>query len=661
VLDDPEISDAEYDRLFQRLLDLEQRHPQLVTPDSPSQRVGAPPKENFSQVTHQLPMLSLENGFDGQDIKDFENRLKRFLKDQSQIEYTVEPKMDGVAIELVYEKGILVSASTRGDGYVGENITQNIKTILTIPLSFFKPPGPILIPDLLEVRGEVYIETKDFKELNQRRQEKGLPVFANPRNAAAGSLRQLDHRVTAKRPLNMFCYGVGIMSGPKPKTHYELMIFLQKLGLRVNRPFLKICNTTDEVIEYCTHLENIREAFPFEIDGAVIKVNNLDTQALLGQKTRSPRWALAYKFKPTQEVTRIEKIDIQVGRTGALTPVAYLVPVEIGGVVVKRATLHNQEEIFKKDIREGDLVLVQRAGDVIPEVVKPIVSNRDGSEKPFVAPTACPVCGTEVEKKEGEIIWRCPNSSCPAQIKALLCHFVSKGAMNIEGLGEKIITQLLEKGLIQDETDLYALSLQDLLKLEKIEMKSADNLLQAIEKSKKVTMAKFIYALGIRHVGVFVAELLSKHFGTIGRLIEATQKDLVYDAKNGTGIKGIGKEIADSILSFFEDEINRDKIEKLIKAGIEIEGPKSLTPRPLDGKIFVITGTLQELKRSEAGDLVSEKGGRLSSSVSMKTDYLVAGESPGSKYQKALDLNVEIINEGEFLKLLDVNIGQTDK
>lgn len=645
VLDDPEISDAEYDRLFQRLLELETRHPELVTPDSPTQRVGAPPQETFSEVKHRLPMLSLENGFRDQDIVDFEVRVKRFLGDDPSIDYTVEPKMDGLAVELVYEKGALTVASTRGDGFVGENVTANIRTILSIPLTLTEVTDGPPIPELLETRGEVYMEEAAFETLNRARIERGLPAFANPRNAAAGSLRQLNPRITAKRRLNMFCYGIGEMTGPGFNTHYELMLALQHWGLRVNRPHIQVCKTISDVIDYCHHLEEIRTQFAFQIDGAVIKVNPLQLQARLGQKSRSPRWALAYKFKPIQETTRIVKIDVQVGRTGALTPVAHLEPVEIGGVLVKRATLHNQMEIDKKDIREFDTVVVQRAGDVIPEVVKAIKSKRTGQEKQFIMPTRCPECGTEVVRKEGEVVLRCPNRNCPAQIKESLRHFVSKGAMNIDGLGEKLITQLIDRGLAKDGADLYSLRYNDLLTLEKIADKSAQNLIQAIETSKRTSLAKFIYALGIRHVGEHVARIIADHFGDLERLSEATEDDLI-------AIDEVGPQIAESIVTYFSDESNKRYIERLIAAGMHVAAGPPPLETPIAGKSFVITGSLKTMKRQEAKELLVRKGGRLASSVSGSTDYLIVGESPGSKLKKAQDLNTTILSEDGFLNLI---------
>ncbi|RLC30580.1 MAG: DNA ligase (NAD(+)) LigA [Deltaproteobacteria bacterium] len=660
VLDDPEISDAEYDRLFRKLLDLEKTHPDLATLDSPTQRVGEKPRETFTQVRHRVPMLSLENSFSDQDVRDFDTRIRKFLKMDSSPDYTVEPKIDGLAVELVYENGVLTVASTRGDGYTGENVTSNIKTILTVPLKLTRPKHGVPIPDLLEVRGEVYMEIEAFKSLNKERSAKNLSVFANPRNAAAGSLRQLDQRVTAKRPLNMFCYGTGLIRNVEFETQYDLMITLQTWGFRINRPHIKICHTVDEVIDYCHFLEESRSRFPYEIDGAVIKVNRLDLQNKLGEKSRSPRWAFAYKFAPSQETTRIIKIDVQVGRTGALTPVAHLEPVEVGGVLVRRATLHNQEEITRKDIREGDTVVVQRAGDVIPEVVKPIKSKRTGKEKPFVMPTHCPVCGTAVEKKDGEVVLRCPNVSCPAQLRGSLKHFVSKGAMDIDGLGDKILAQLIDRGLVKNEADIYFLGFEDLIKLDKIEKKSAENLLSSIEKSKKTTLSRFLYALGIRHVGEHIASLVAKHFGDLELIRKATEDDLVFrksaNGQTNTGIKGIGKEIAASIVSYFENDENNKIVDRLLQAGIIFE-PESVPAgrSPISGKSFVLTGTLSSMKRSEARERIQERGGKVSSSVSNRTDYLVVGETPGSKLEKARELGTTILSEADFLKLLEVN------
>jgi DNA ligase (NAD+) len=648
VLDDPEISDAEYDKIFQRLLSIEGKYPHLITPNSPSRRVGARPQNNFTQVRHRRPMLSLENAFTSEDIKNFDNRVKKLLGKEYQCNYVVEPKIDGVAVEIVYERGELKIASTRGDSEVGENITANIKTILTIPLKLFPLENQYPVPDLLEIRGEVYMERESFKLLNEDRLTRGLPLFANPRNAASGSLRQLDPKVTARRPLNFFCYGTGDISGQTPETYKKLMSAIQSLGIRVNRPHIRKILNIDEIIEYCGYVEENRMDLPYEIDGAVIKVNLLAHQERLGQKSRSPRWAVAYKFKPTQETSKIIKIEVQVGRTGALTPVAHLEPVEISGVTVSRATLHNQEEIEKKDIHEGDTVIVQRAGDVIPEVVKAIATKRTGMEKRFSMPSECPACGTAVEKKAGEVIIRCPDPDCPAQARQSLKHFVSKGGMNIEGMGDKISSQLLEKGLVKNSADLYSLTLDHLLRLDKIEQKSAENLLKAIEASKTTTLSKFIYSLGIRHVGEHVADLLAGHFKDLDRLRQADREGLV-------SINEIGPQIAESLISYFQDDSSQSNISLLIKAGIRFEEvrPADISS-PVSGKSFAITGTLSSMKRSEAQKIILQNGGSLTSSISRSTDYLVAGESAGSKLRKAQEFGVLVLSEDAFLNLMGV-------
>lgn len=647
VLNAPEISDAEYDRLFKRLLDLEKKYPELVTPDSPTQRVGAEPQKEFRQIRHRQPMLSLDDCFGEDELRDFNARIKRFLGDVDSIEYTVEPKIDGLAVELVYEKGRLAVASTRGDGYVGEDVTPNVKTILSVPLVLRQKKGGMPVPELLEVRGEVYMEKDSFKKLNKEREEKGLPLFANPRNAAAGSVRQLDPRITAKRPLNMFCYGIGEASNLYSiKTQYKLMLQLQDWGLRINRPYIRLCNSIEEVLDYCVYLERMRDEFPYEIDGAVVKVNSFELQARLGTKTRSPRWAIAYKFSPVQETTKISDIEVQVGRTGVLTPVACLEPVDVGGVIVKRATLHNQEEIEKKDIRIGDTVVIQRAGDVIPEVVMPIKSKRTGKEKEFKMPQSCPVCGTRVIHKRGEVAVRCPNRNCPAQIRAALRHFVSKGAMDIEGIGERIIDQMIEKGLVKEELDLYYLTLEDLKRLEGIQDKSATNILNAIEKSKKTTLARFIYALGIRYVGEHTAQLLADHFRSLEGLKNASLDGLL-------SIKGIGEETAKSVKAYFEDHKNLRNVERLLNAGITFEEISTAEESPIKGRTFVFTGSLRSMKRGEAKKLVAAKGGKIASQVSKNVDYVIVGESPGSKLDKARQLGIKILSEEEFLKMLE--------
>ncbi len=650
VLDSPEISDAEYDKLFQRLMLLEKEHPDLVTPDSPTQRVGAPAQGSFSEVRHSNPMLSLENCFSHEDVEDFDQRVKRLLIKSSAIglsdslEYTVEPKIDGLAVEIVYKGGKLISAATRGDGYVGENITANAKTILSVPLRLDGRRDSPPIPDLLEVRGEIYMEKEAFEALNRSRTIKGDPAFANPRNAAAGSVRQLDPKITARRALTMFCYGVGSPIEAGCETQYELMLRLQDWGLRVNRPLITVCKSPQEILVRLGEIDRDREGLPYEIDGAVIKVNRLDLQKALGEKARTPRWALAYKFKPNQETTRIIKIEVQVGRTGALTPVAHLEPVSIGGVTVRRATLHNEQEIARKDIREGDRVVVQRAGDVIPDVVAVIHSVRDGTEKPFLMPSRCPVCGSEVVRRANEKIVECPNLKCPGRTKEALKHFVSRRAMNIDGIGDKIIAQLYERGMVKDPADLYALTFEDIMELDKIEDKAAGNLISAIEKSKYTTLSKFIYSLGIRHVGERVAQLLADSFGDIRALEEATEEDLM-------SIPSLGPEISGSVVSFFTDASNKELLERLLRAGVRFE-ENPVQQSPVSGKRFVITGTLMSMKRFEAQDLIVRKGGKVSSSVNKSTDFLVFGQSPGSKLDKAKKLGVAALSEDDFQKLL---------
>ncbi len=646
TLDDPEISDANYDKLFQRLLKLEKQHPELESTGSPTRKVGAGPKGGFLPVEHGSPMLSLENCFDHQQVLDFDKRVRKFLGDTMPVSYTVEPKIDGLAVELIYENGALRVASTRGDGRVGENVTRNIKTILNVPLQLTTRKKSLPVPDLLEVRGEVYMDMAAFETLNRKRAANNETLFANPRNAAAGSLRQLDSRITAKRPLDMFCYGVGNAQDLPFETHWDLMISLQQWGLRVNRPHIHICDTPDDVVKSCRLLEETRKDFPYEIDGAVIKVNRLDLQSRLGLKSRSPRWAMAYKFAPSQETTTVLGIHVQVGRTGALTPVAHLEPVALGGVLVSRATLHNQEEIDRKDVRQGDRVIVQRAGDVIPEVVKTVLSQRTGKEIKFVMPEACPVCGSGTLKKPGEVVARCPNINCPAQVRGSLRHFVSKGGMKIDGLGDKVIFKLMDKGLVKDESDLYTLTRKDLLSLENIKEKAATNLLGAIEGSKTPTLARFIYALGIRHVGEFTAALLADHFKDIKALENADQEVL-------SAIEGIGPQTAESLFSFFTDTQNTALIDRLLAAGIRpVVGSSKPPDSPAAGKIFVLTGSLPTIKRSEAKETITQKGGRVGSSVSRNTDYLVAGEAPGSKLQKARELGTSILDEAQFLELL---------
>ena len=654
ILDDPEVSDIEYDRLFQRLLEIEKRHPELIVPESPSQRVGAPIQGGFKTVKHSIPMLSLENGFSEDEIREFEERIKRLLAHQGMgnttITYIVEPKMDGLAVELIYANALLKTASTRGDGYTGEDITSNIKTIKSIPLRLLPWKDNSPPPQYIEIRGEVYMEKRAFRNLNKEREENNEPPFANPRNAAAGSVRQLDPGITARRPLMFFSYGLGRIDERTFDSQFELLTTINKWGSRVNTKFIKKCNTINEAISHCQYLESIRHDLEYEIDGAVIKVDSIALQRALGEKSRSPRWALAYKFEPVQATTRILKINVQVGRTGALTPVALLETVEVGGVMVSRATLHNQEEIERKDIREGDTVIIQRAGDVIPEVVKVIASKRNGKEKPFRMPDKCPVCGSELIERAGDVVFRCSNPDCPAQVKGLIRHFVSKDAMDIDGLGDKIIDQLLDKGLIKDTADLYDLRLQDLLHLDKMAEKLGTNILNAIKDSKNTTLPRFIYSLGIRHVGEHTAHVLAEKYRDLDRLANASREDLL-------SVNEIGPEIADSVIAYFSNEENITRIQRLFEASIKISEMPSKSEETKEhifsGKSFALTGTLTSLSRQKAKKLIEERKGKVSNSISGKTDYLILGESPGSKLSKAKELGINILNGKEFLDILN--------
>ena len=648
VLDSPVISDAEYDALMRELKELEEKYPELVTPDSPTQRVGFPPAKEFRQVPHAEPMLSLDDAFTEEEVYEFDRRIKRFLglPEDEKIEYTVEPKIDGVAVELVYIDGVLTVGSTRGDGYVGEDVTNNLKTIKSIPLRLIRHEG-LPIPKRLDARGEVFMEKEKFKKLNEERLARGEPPFANPRNAAAGSLRQLDPNVTAQRPLDIFFYGVGKVEGYTFRTQWEVLTTLPKWGLKTN-PHCRLVKGIEEAIKYHHEMEKKREDLPYEIDGIVIKVNDLSLWQKLGTKARSPRYAIAYKFEPTQVTTQVLDIKLQVGRTGAVTPVAVLKPVKVGGVVVSRATLHNEDEIRRKDIRIGDWVLVQRAGDVIPEVVMSIKERRTGKEKPFKMPETCPVCGSKLVRKPGEAVWRCPNKNCYAQLVRHLQHFASRNAMDIEGLGEKVAKALVDAGLVRDVADLYYLTIEDLLQLPGFALKKAKNLYEAIQRSKKTTLPRFLYALGIRHVGEVVAQILAEHFKSLGRLMKASLADLM-------AIPGIGPEVAKSVVEFFRNPRNQETIEKLLKAGIQFEDAEEEekeTEKPLKGKTFVFTGGLKSMTREEAKKRVQALGGRVASDVSRNVDYVVVGEKPGSKLQRAQRLGLKIINEDEFLRLI---------
>jgi len=642
-LDDPEISDHEYDTLMRELAGLEERFPDVDRTASPTQRVGASPLDKFSTVTHLTPMLSLGNAFSEEEVSEFDERIKRQLGDKAELDFVAEPKIDGVAVNLIYEQGVFRVGATRGDGFTGEDVTQNLRTIRTLPLKM-RPRDQDHVPDRIEIRGEVYLEKEAFRKLNELRVEQGESAFANPRNAAAGSLRQLDPRITARRPLNIFCYGVGSIEGKGFTTHWDTLQTLHDWGLPTN-PDIRLVRDVQACIGYYRHIESIREKLPYEIDGVVLKVNSLSLQDRLGMVSRSPRWAVAVKFAPTQATTVIEDIVIGVGRTGVLTPVAVMKPVQVGGVTVSRATLHNEDEIAKKDVRIGDTVIVQRAGDVIPEVVKVVEGRRTGNERPFRMPEKCPVCGSRVVRLEGEVAHRCIDLACPAQIRENIKHFVSRGGMDIEGLGDRIVSQLLDAGLIGDPADLYAITKEQLLDLERFADKSADNLIQAIARSKYPPLERLLFALGIRHVGEYVAKILARKFGSIGRIEAASQEEL-------TAIEGIGPTIAESIYRFYREPHNLKILRKLEQAGVLPVAGKHATSRALAGKTFVFTGSLKGFSREKAKEIVVSLGGTATSTVSKKTDYVIAGEDPGSKYEKAKSMGVAILDEEGFLKLI---------
>jgi DNA ligase (NAD+) len=647
ALDDPVISDAEYDRLFRELLDLEKAHPEWVTPDSPTQRVGFAPLERFLPFQHAVPMLSLENAMDPGAVLDFDQRVKKLLGLNSSIEYVAEPKMDGLAVEILYENGSLAAAGTRGDGFVGEDVTLNVRTIRGIPWRLYAARSEVDLPQRLAARGEIYIDRRDFQGLNRQREISGEPVFANPRNAAAGSLRQLDSNITAGRPLKAYFYGVGEVLGMEFASHWHILESLRNWGFPVN-PRCRKCSDIQQALTFYRDMETLRDQLPYEVDGVVIKVNDLSLQTRLGEKSRSPRWAIAYKFAPYQVETQIRAIDVQVGRTGVLTPVAILAPVAVGGVTVKRATLHNQDEIERKDIRVGDTVVVQRAGDVIPEVVEVIRTKRLADAKPFQMVTSCPACGGEVVRLPGEAVHRCLNLSCPSQIKAAIVHFAGRDAMDIEGLGDKVVALLVDQGLIRSPADLYVLSVDDLKTLPGFAEKSAQNLITALEHSKLRPLAAVLHALGIQHVGSHLAQVLADHFGSLTALQEASMTQL-------RDVPGVGDKVATSLTKYFANPANRDMIEALRRAGVQLReaAPRAPEKDPFwDGKSVVFTGSLTAMTRQDAADLVAARGARVSSSVSKKTDYVVLGIDPGSKWEKAQALGVTSLTEQDFLQRL---------
>jgi DNA ligase (NAD+) len=639
VVDDPEVSDAEYDGLFRRLEALEAAHPELASPDSPTQRVGAAPLEKFAVARHRQPMLSLANVTTPEELAEFDARVRRFLG-RERVEYVGEPKIDGVAVELVYEDGALTTGSTRGDGTVGEDVTPNIRTIRSVPLRLRGKR----IPERLEVRGEVFLPLEAFRRVNREREEAGLPLFANPRNSAAGSLKQLDPRITASRPLDFVCHGTGEIHGARFATHWETLQGLAQLGLRPV-PQSRVVESLDGVVALFAELEGARDDLPFEIDGLVVKVNDLDLQRRLGEISRSPRWAVAYKFKPRQATTRIVNILPSVGRTGVLTPVAELEPVAVGGVTVRNASLHNMDEIARKDVRIGDTVLLERAGDVIPYVVKVITERRTGEERAFHMPDRCPVCGAEVVRPEGEVAYRCIGLSCPAKLKQSVRFFGARSAMDIEGLGEKLTDQLVEKGLVKDLADLYHLDEETLTDLERMGEKSAQNLLAQIERSKRTTLPRLLVALGIRQVGDATAKALAEHFGTLERIMDASADELQE-------IRDVGPEVAASIRQFFDERQNRKVIRRLLDAGVH-PAAVARAKGPLSGKKLVLTGGLASMTRPEAQRRIEAAGGRVVTSVSGETDVAVVGADAGSKLAKAKKLGVRIMEEDEFLRLLD--------
>ncbi len=640
--DRPELTDTEYDTLFRELQELEECFPDLAPPDSPTGRVGGAPLDRFIPVRHRRPMLSLENALDESDLHEFDERIRRFLGMTSgEIDYVCEPKMDGLAVELVYEEGILSTGATRGDGITGEEVTRNLKTVRNIPLRLNRPTPP----PLLELRGEIYLPLAPFQKLNQEREENGEPPFANPRNAAAGAIRQLDSRITARRPLSLFCYAPGEVEGHTFTSQTDFLATIAAWGLPVNPLAQKVVGTAG-VIDYFREMAAGRDALPYEIDGVVIKVDSYALQQELGEKTRSPRWAIAWKFPPRQAITRVESIVPSVGRTGVVTPVANLKPVEVSGVTVSRATLHNWEELEKKDIRVGDTVVVERAGDVIPAVVRVLTEHRTGAELPVHPPLCCPACGSAIARITDEVALRCLNLACPAQIREAIIHFASRTAMDIDGMGDRYVDQLLSLDLVRTVADLYTLTRDDFMQFQRMGEKLAENLLTAIQGSKQRELGRFIYALGIRHVGAQTAKLLAAAFGTIENLAAATVEELL-------SVREVGPQVAQSIRSCFDNPHNQEVIARLLAAGVSPFTTAKQVGGKFTGKTFVFTGSLTRFTRDGAKALVEQEGGHAAGSISGKTDYVVAGSDAGSKLNKALSLGVKVISEAEFLSLVE--------
>lgn len=636
VLDKPKISDIEYDKLMQELSKLEEEHPELITPDSPTQRVGGEPIDEFRKVEHQVPLLSLDKVFSEEELRDFEQRIRKDV--EQEIQYVAELKIDGLSASLVYEGGSLAQGATRGNGRIGEDVTHNIKTIKSIPLKLDKEID-------LEVRGEIYFPKDKFIQLNQKRKEAEQEEFANPRNAAAGTLRQLDPQIAAKRPLDIFIYDSAYLKGEEFSLHSERLTYLKELNFKVNSEW-RICASIDEVIEYCQYWTQKRDELNYEIDGIVIKVDDLALRQRLGSTAKHPRWAIAYKFPAQQKETTIKDIEITVGRTGSLNPTAILEPIYLDGSVVSRATLHNQDYINEKDIRIGDKAIIEKGGDIIPKVVKVLPEKRTGQEEKFVIPKECPVCGAEAVRLEGEVVISCTGGACPAQLKEEIIHFVQRNAMNIEGVGPSLIEQLLDNELIGDVGDLYYLKKEELMNLERMGEKSSQNVIDALEKSKNNSLAQLLFGLGIRHVGSRVGQVLAQNYQDIEAITQVSEDEL-------SEINEIGPKIAQSIVTYFQQEQNLKIIDKLREAGVNLESQTSNVKKILEGKKIVVTGTLQEFTRKEAKEAITSLGGRVTSSVSKNTDYVVVGDNPGSKYDKAQELGVTILNESEFKELIN--------
>jgi DNA ligase (NAD+) len=642
VLDDPVISDVEYDRLFRELLDLEEQFPKLISPDSPSLRVGGVPLSSFEEVEHPFPMFSLDNAFDGDEFRAFDKKIQRFLQLDTEITYIAEPKLDGLAVELIYENGVLILGLTRGNGIVGENITRQLKTVQTIPLHL-QDGGSYEVPDRLIVRGEVYLPIKGFEQLNRQRIEDGEPLFANPRNAAAGSLRQLDSRITSKRPLAFFVYAIGDPDSVSCTSQWESLDFLRTVGFKVN-PHVRTCSSLEHVEKCYQTLVAMRHDLEYEIDGMVVKVDSFELQNRLGTTTRAPRWAVAWKFPAIQVSTRIEDVEFQVGRTGAVTPVATLQPVEVNGVTVRRATLHNQDEIERKGLRIGDMVLIQRAGDVIPEVIKPVVEVRTGNERVIIFPSTCPECDHKLVRPENEAVTRCPNSNCPAQKLQNLIYFAGKDGMDIDGLGRKNMEQLVQKGLVKDLPDIFHLSVDELAVLEGWGIKSAENTVKAIAAVRKTSLAKLIRALGVRYIGEVNAGIIAAHYPDLNRLMKASADDLIE-------LEGIGHQAASSMMNYLHDPSVISMIQQLLDAEVQIITEEQ-GAKPLDGRVFLFTGTLSSLSRNEAKQRVKILGGQVVSAISKRVTDLVAGDKSGGKLKKAEELGVQILHEKDFIRLI---------